>query len=196
MFKHPDPVWTAIHISVTDYNQAVLETTTIPNLLLTWYFARYNLSPSREGDLEITEDVLGRFQKDLSDRAIHISGLSGSWNDAFCDLLVPFDGLRPPNTMQTLVLASETIYSPSSIQTFTKLLLKTLKCAQTAGGRATALIAAKRVYFGVGGGVDEFLDTLGKFDGRASVAWESMGSGVGRVILELITEGQMLADPL
>ncbi len=74
--------------------------------------------------------------------------------------------------------------------------MRTLKGAQIAGGQATALIAAKRVYFGVGGGVDQFLGILAAFDGRATVAWESMDSGVGRVILKIITDDRMVADPL
>ena len=49
-----------------------------------------------------------------------------------------------------------------------------------------ALIAAKRVYFGVGGGVDEFLRVLGEMGGRGKVVWETgPESGVGRVILEV-----------
>lgn len=193
--KHPDPVWSAIHVSVADYNQAVLETTTVPNLLLTWYLARCIPSPPQEGDLEITEGLLYHFQKDLSDRAIHISALSGVWSDTFCNLLVPFDGLQPQSAMQTLFLASETIYSPSSIGVFTELLMRTLKGAQNAGG-ATALVAAKRFYFGVGGGVDEFLKILANLDGGAAVAWESMGSGVGRVILEVFTGDRIVPDLL
>lgn len=196
MLNHPDPVWSAIHVSVADYNQAVLETTTVPNLLLTWYLARCIPSTPQEGDLEITEDLLHRFQKDLSDKAIHISGLSGIWSDAFCNLLVPFDGLQPQSAMQTLFLASETIYSPPSIGLFTELLMRTLKGGQNAGGGATALIAAKCVYFGLGGGVDEFLKILADLDGRATVAWESTGSGVGRVILEVFTNDWMVPDPL
>ncbi len=192
--KHPHPLWTAIHLSLADYNQAVLETTTVPNLLLTWYVARSVPSPPQEGDLEITEDLLYRFQKDLSDRVIHVSGISGAWSDTFCDLLVPFDGLRSQSAVQTLFLASETIYSPSSIRSFTELLMRSLKGAENGGGRATALVAAKRVYFGVGGKVDDFVKVLSDLDGRANVAWESKGSGVGRVILEITTDDRMVAD--
>lgn len=63
----------------------------------------------------------------------------------------------------------------------------TLRATETAHRRATALIAAKRVYFGVGGGVDEFVKVLSEFGGRATCVWESEGPGVERVILEVVS---------
>lgn len=183
--KHQNPAWSAIQLSVADYNQSVLETTTIPNLLLTWYFASSITSPPREGDLEITEELLCRFQRELSERAIHISGISGVWSDAFSTLLVPFDGLWPRTGVQTFFLASETIYSPSSTSRFAQLLVRALRNAESTGGRAAALVAAKRVYFGVGGGVDEFLDVLTHLGGLSTVVWESTGPGISRVIMEI-----------
>ena len=52
---------------------------------------------------------------------------------------------------------------------------------------ARALVAAKRVYFGVGGGVDEFLIVLRSTTGVAREVWETHGegAGVGRVVLEV-----------
>lgn len=192
VFQHfltiPDSVNSAIHISLADYNQVVLETTTIPNLLLTWYFARSAAYPPREGDLEITEDLLRQFLRDLEDKSIHISAISGAWCNAFCDLLVPFDGLRPQSLIQTWFLASETIYSPTTINKFTKVLMRTLKKAESVGSIAMALVAAKKVYFGVGGGVDEFLKVLRGLDGSATVSWESVGSGVSRLILDIVAK--------
>ena len=91
----------------------------------------------------------------------------------------------------TLILASETIYSPSSIRDFTQTVLALLKAnSKTPTDRAVALVAAKRVYFGVGGGVDEFLAILAEMGGCARCVWDSSealggGHGVGRCILEV-----------
>lgn len=54
--------------------------------------------------------------------------------------------------MNTLVLASETIYSPAALSTFTEALIGILKSVRIGKG----MVAAKRVYFGVGGSVDAF----------------------------------------
>lgn len=181
--KHLTPEWSAIHFCFADYNLSVLETTTVPNLLLTWHCARSVEAPPKEGELDITESLLSHFLNDLSSSAIHLTGVSGAWGDAFCELVQPVGDSQ--HQVNTVFLASETIYSPSSIRPFTDVLAKTLRGAQSTGGRATALIAAKRVYFGVGGGVDEFLKVLCEYRGRAIPVWESEGPGIGRVILEV-----------
>lgn len=89
---------------------------------------------------------------------------------------------------QTLVLASETIYSPDTIPAFASTLFHLLTTAVRCGGRARAFVAAKRFYFGVGGGVDDFMAVLPGIGLRASVVWESGGEGPGRVILEVTLE--------
>jgi protein-histidine N-methyltransferase len=74
-----------------------------------------------------------------------------------------------------LILSSEGIYSPVSLPQFTLVLVTCL------GGHA--LIASKKVYFGVGGGVVEFLAELAKYDREATIVWE--GGQVGRVIIKI-----------
>ena len=74
-----------------------------------------------------------------------------------------------------LILSSEGIYSPKSLPLFTSVLLACL------GGNA--LVASKKVYFGVGGGVTEFLNELAKHNRSAEVVWE--GGQVARVILQV-----------
>lgn len=103
------------------------------------------------------------------------------------------------------MLASETIYSPTSIGVFTETLLELLSLppgsnppapgstanpAVSPAATTRALVAAKRVYFGVGGGVDEFLTVLSSTDGVAREVWatEGEGAGVGRVVLEVRRE--------
>jgi len=84
-----------------------------------------------------------------------------------------------------MVLASETIYSLATLSSFVETLLSVLQTSIAGGTSAVGLVAAKKVYFGVGGGVDEFVRVLAEHDGKANVVWESKGAGVGRVILEV-----------
>ena len=172
-------------MAVADYNLSVLKYATIPNLLLTWYFVRQMAILEPAGDLEITPDLLSRFFKDLSDRRIHISGISGTWNETFTDLLVPFEDPQDSRQIETIFLASETIYSPNAIHAFTRVLLEGLKKVEEAHGHGRAFVAAKKIYFGVGGGVDEFLRILNELGGKGVTVREFKGEGVGRVILEV-----------
>lgn len=96
----------------------------------------------------------------------------------------PLFSSTPSNT---LILASETIYSPASITAFTNTLIHILSTVESRGSEACALVAAKKVYFGVGGGVDEFLEVLAARGGTGKVVWESFGGGVERLILEVRT---------
>ena len=183
--KHRSPSWRAVRLSVADYNLSVLENATVPNLLLTWYFAQPIAIPEAAGDLEINPDLLSRFLRDLSDKAIYISGISGSWNEAFSDILVPFEDSQPRSRIETIFLASETIYSLHSIHAFTEVLLKALKSAEETYGSGKALVAAKKLYFGVGGGVDEFLKVLNELGGKGETVWESKDKGIRKVIVKV-----------
>lgn len=134
----------------------------------------------------------------------------------------------PDLDANVLVLAAETVYEPKSLRAF----VRTVRALISAGSdtdpepekamgkgkgkgkgnerekgkkRARALIAAKQMYFGVGGGVREFLDVLGEEverereparpggEVRTRTVWETgekesgrgEQGGVGRVILEV-----------
>ena len=174
-----------VHFTLADYNQSVLELATMPNLLLTWHFARSWVAPPLVGDLEITPDLLSCFLDDLSSKNIHVSGISGAWNHAFNNLIRPFDHLQRQRATETIVLASETIYSPASIRAFSDTLLSVLGQGKASGGTAIAFIAAKRIYFGVGGGVDEFLGILEELGAEAKTVWEGEDTGVGRIIMQV-----------
>ncbi len=87
--------------------------------------------------------------------------------------------------MPLLVLAAETIYSPTSLDAFAETLLALLKRVR----QGRALVAAKRVYFGVGGGVDEFKEKVARGGGVVGEVRDSEilegGTGVGRCLLEV-----------
>ncbi|PGH00389.1 hypothetical protein GX51_05797 [Blastomyces parvus] len=171
-------------------------------------------------DLDIEPALLSAFREDLCARGICLSFISGTWSPAFVELALPSSQPRGTNL---LILASETIYSPSSLHAFSETLLALLRrggglgftCTPTsalprepAAGSAISdktppakynskgLIAAKEVYFGVGGGVDEFLSVMrdvGRREGRASdddgfsvkERAEIRNEGVGRLVLEV-----------
>jgi protein-histidine N-methyltransferase len=163
-----------LHFIFADYNAIVLRLVTLPNILLTWNKCCRNRPLDPEGDLEINHRILDAFRYDLSRRGISLSFISGAWSPGFVDLALPeTDVYRPfaKKSCRLLILASETIYSPSSLLPFTKTLVSLLQRAsawspqhETIEGKAMstprALIAAKWLYFGVGGGVDDFLATL------------------------------------
>lgn len=98
-----------------------------------------------------------------------------------------------------IILASETLYSPSSLPSFIATLYELLEPPSNSHYKPSefqnlVLLATKKVYFGVGGDIDQFLDRWGKdCRGWARVVWDSddnaggkgSGGGVGRCILEV-----------
>ncbi|KAL8791034.1 MAG: hypothetical protein Q9213_000241 [Squamulea squamosa] len=172
---------------LADFNFSVLKLATIPNLLLNWSLSKTLTAPESGGVFEFLDDSGADFQGFLSKANIEIQPISGSWGPDLSTIALP-ESSEASN--HVLILASETIYSPSSTRAFTETLLDLLRRSEKNGGRATALVAAKRVYFGVGGGVDEFLVVLRELGGQGTVVWttEGLGSGVRRCILEVTND--------
>jgi protein-histidine N-methyltransferase len=106
--------------------------------------------------------------------------LSGPWSPSLSSMIpesAPDAG--------SLILAAETIYSPESTVAFVDLLITLLRRVKM----AKAMIAAKRVYFGVGGSVDGLKEACRE---RGAVAYEienhgvpGMDQGVGRALMEV-----------
>lgn len=164
---------------------------TLPNLLLTWNYivSRQSTSvgasaASEEEELDITPELLENFEKDLVKRGITVDFISGAWSAAFVDLA--FSAMAGGKA-STLILASETIYSPSSLGIFSETMVQLLRRSTTPEVRSRALIAAKKVYFGVGGGVDEFLALLKNTSDKCDVKeqLDVKSEGVGRVVLKV-----------
>ncbi|PLN75363.1 hypothetical protein BDW42DRAFT_199512 [Aspergillus taichungensis] len=192
-----------IRLTFADYNAVVLRLVTLPNLLLTWNHiinspshrtraeqgteaaAEPEAPPAEEEELDITPDLVTAFQQDLANRNITVDFISGAWSPAFVDFVTTTQTQH--QYKQTLILASETIYAPASLTPFSETLLQLLR--RSAGDEQTqarALIAAKKVYFGVGGGVDEFLAVLGRIGGDGVEVVQRLdvqSGGVGRVVL-------------
>ncbi|RPB02299.1 hypothetical protein L873DRAFT_1802238 [Choiromyces venosus 120613-1] len=172
--KHP-----FTHFTLADYNLEVLRLVTLPNILLSWAMLNHLSSPSEpwelEGDLDVTEALTVAFLSDLCGRGIVLDFISGGWGTEMTELL-------KPASPYDLALGSETIYSPSTTPLFTDVLLEALK-----GGEGSGLVAAKQIYFGVGGSVTDFVNIVRSKDSNAQIqiVREEKEAGVGRSIVEI-----------
>ncbi|KAI6134757.1 hypothetical protein EV401DRAFT_1904658 [Pisolithus croceorrhizus] len=153
IFSSPPIEEREIDVHLQDYNASVLQLITVPNIILTWYHSsaaetsRSNeLEDHVESTLNITLQLLDDFKKSLEAYRIHIRLFSGSWEN--------FDlGITGGN--YDLVLTSETIYRLDSLPSLVHLMRRAC-LSDDHSGQYLCLVAAKAVYFGVGGGVAEF----------------------------------------
>lgn len=181
-------------LTFADYNDSVLRLVTLPNIILTWHNNRPQPNTQAgaedthpvqsEEELDITPELIDEFKADLARRKIAINFISGTWSSQFVDIALSARSTE----YQTLLLASETIYAPSSLRAFSETLLSLLRDSSTDSTKSKALVAAKKVYFGVGGGVDEFLSVLKDASGSDLEIQQKVdvqSAGVGRVVLEV-----------
>jgi protein-histidine N-methyltransferase len=171
-----------LYFTLTDYNADVLRLVTVPNLLLTWcstlsaeqsakLFPESGnplLSEEVHADLYLTPALLSAFRSSLADMGIVPTLISGSWTPIPTLLsLIP----SSPD-LNTFILGSETIYSPASLSAFTEAIVALMGRVKT----GKTIVAAKRVYFGVGGSVDGFREECSR---RGCVAYEMDFEGLG-----------------
>jgi protein-histidine N-methyltransferase len=177
-----------MYFTFTDYNLSVLQLITLPNLLLTFAgtLADSLLGPAAHGDLELSPSFLGSFVHTLNSYNIHLIFISGSWSPA--DPFLSLISTDPD--MNTLVLGSETIYSPGAMSSFAQVLIGIMKRVRLGKG----VVAAKRVYFGVGGGVDAFkreCSELGAVVSDVENHGIDVGGGEGGGVRRCLLEVQM-----
>lgn len=188
----------ARRLVLADYNESVLRLVTVPNLLLAWCeqqpasllaeLQTGGTTEARAGEIEVTQALVDAFLGDLSAKGITVECVSGGWSPQFVSLLLDryAQAGAPPFE---LVLASETIYSPETLPLFTDTLLCLLSPPGTTGtktGQAEALVAAKQMYFGVGGGVPEFEAALDLRGVNHSTVHQVTSQGVSRAILQIV----------
>ncbi|KAI5789155.1 hypothetical protein EDC01DRAFT_131762 [Geopyxis carbonaria] len=160
-------------LTLADYNIDVLTLVTMPNLFLTWILTTQPYLPA-EGDVDVTPALVDAFLADVEGRGIEIRFVSGGW----CAEMVYGMGGE-----YDLILGSETIYSLGTMPAFVEVLLGSLK----ANGRG--VVAAKKLYFGVGGSIADFSDAVKRFESwEMSLIREIGDAGVGRVIVEVKKE--------
>ncbi|KAK5663434.1 hypothetical protein OQA88_3863 [Cercophora sp. LCS_1] len=153
-------------LTLADYNPTVLFLVTLPNFILAWALQQQGKIPvleeafTADGELELTPEVLAAFKESLSSNHITLSFLSGGWSPEFVDLLYT-SGIPPSSggETKTLVLGAETIYSPFALDSFAATLLSILE-REKKKGQAAAIVGAKRLYFGVGGSLDDFVEKM------------------------------------
>ncbi|KAH5009600.1 hypothetical protein HBH69_163160 [Parastagonospora nodorum] len=177
------------YLTLTDYNVDVLRLVSLPNVLLTWIAEMDDAqshvlfsesgNPLRgaedHGDVYLTPHILDAFKQHLTNQGIILTFISGSWTPTSS-----FTSLIPTAPeLNTFILGSETIYSPASCTAFTDAITQIMR--QVKMGKA--VVAAKRVYFGVGGSVDGFRMEVGEKGGVAGeIEFEGLdGEGEGGV---------------
>jgi hypothetical protein len=152
---------------------------TLPNVLLSWAQVTNQESWEPEGELDIDTDLVKKFMCSLKSHGIILSFFSGGWSPEFVRLAVQEMGSSPA---RLTILGAETIYSPFALRSFAETLVSLLH--ELPMGEKTALIAAKMVYFGVGGSIEDFCDTVrAKGAGVKQIREES--DGVRRAVVEV-----------
>ena len=188
---------TSTRFTVADYNHAVVALATAPNILLACVTADAPNIPLAEAtDLDATPELLSAVREKLSRANIDVRAISGAWGTAFenlCSFPQSKGSTSETRPRTALFLASETIYSPASITSFTSTLLTLMrKAAAVENTHCIAYVAAKQFYFGVGGGIDDFLLAAQKFGASVQTVWSSAvreASGDGRCIVEVCLFG-------
>ncbi|KXJ95954.1 hypothetical protein Micbo1qcDRAFT_30064 [Microdochium bolleyi] len=183
-------------IFLADYNPTVLQLVTLPNFLLCWALAERTNSPlvetaltSEDGALELNAEILEAFQEFLHARRITLEFFSGGWSDEFVNILSNKDtgegvSIQPRDT---IILGAETIYSPFALDSFTHTIFTLMGLERGRGNGAEALVGAKRLYFGVGGSLDDFVAKsrdLGAHVEQVREETEGVRRGVVRVKLQ------------
>ncbi len=191
LFHHAITESLPMCFTFADYNLSVLQKATLPNLLLAFASTLKeapfenplsDTSPGSSGDLEITPALTSMFLDTVRRIGLHLTFVSGSWVPSR-----PFlESIPSCPDLNTLVLASETIYSPKALSDFAAVLVGILRVVPL----GKAVVAAKRVYFGVGGSVDAFKVECTKH-GAVAAEIEKHGidlgdtTGVRRCLLEV-----------
>lgn len=157
-------------ITVADYNHDVLRLATVYSFLLTWLAVRgENAQEMETGELNIEPSLVDEFFNFVKEN-VEIEYVSGAWGREFVDIV--------GQHKYDFVIASETIYSLETLPVFTQTLLETLS------PQGQGLVAAKNVYFGVGGGIPEFVAELQKANTKYEVLPVHQAN-VGRSIVRI-----------
>ncbi|RFU72616.1 hypothetical protein TARUN_9640 [Trichoderma arundinaceum] len=178
---------------LADYNPSVLRLVTLPNFVLAWALQNTH-NPvlqdafNTEGELELSPSITQAFEQFLSASGIYLTFLSGAWSPEFIRCLYDlpaFSSNLPAPT--TLMVGAETIYSPFALQAFTQIVFAILNQEKTSSARAAAYVAAKRLYFGVGGSLDDFIEAA-RSKGATVTELREESEGVRRGVVHCILQ--------
>ncbi|CCM05093.1 uncharacterized protein FIBRA_07300 [Fibroporia radiculosa] len=162
--------------------------------------------PTEPGTLPLTPSLILAFLESLKTYHLQLKFFSGSWE---C-----FD-VGATRGGYDIILTSETIYRLDSLPALIRVMRQAcLEChppshldfgeetsgthdlekstsglslepTSESGPPYVCLVAAKRVYFGVGGGVAEFVQAVDLAGGKVTMVWERL-EGVKRVVMKII----------
>jgi len=132
-----------------------------------------------EGELEIDAELVQEFMSSLNSHGFNLSFFSGAWSPEFVQLVIESMGSGPA---RLTILGAETIYSPAALISFADTLMALLD--GTPEGKKAALIAAKKVYFGVGGSIEDFCDAV-RAKGAVVSQIREESDGVRRAVVEV-----------
>ncbi|KAI0103730.1 hypothetical protein GGR51DRAFT_251025 [Nemania sp. FL0031] len=156
----------SVSFILADYNPTVLQLVTLPNFILAWAIHHREEEPllneafSPEGEeLDLTPEILQKFQEFLSAREISLHFFSGAWSPEFVAMVTNAKDCRSGTSTEqtTIVLGAETIYSPFALSSFLETIFALLQYEKIQSRVAEVLVGAKRLYFGVGGSLDDFV---------------------------------------
>jgi hypothetical protein len=172
-----------LSLSLADYNPSVLQLVTVPNILLSWAQQHSESSWEPEGELDIDDGLLRAFSTGLEQCNIKLSFYSGAWSPAFIQLVnSTSNSQKGVLDAPLLILGAETIYSPMALNSFTESLMMILELQER--DESMALVAAKKVYFGVGGSIEDFCDEIMARGGTVKQIREET-DGVRRAVMEV-----------
>jgi protein-histidine N-methyltransferase len=131
-----------------------------------------------EGEFEISPNIVQEFLASMDSFKVKLSFFSGAWSPEFVQMVD-----QDVSSMARLtVVGAETIYSPAALNSFAETLMTLLKKGDSV--EKTALIAAKKVYFGVGGSMEDFCDIVRSKGGVVEQIREE-SDGVRRAVVEV-----------
>ncbi|KAI5813069.1 hypothetical protein BZA77DRAFT_322318 [Pyronema omphalodes] len=164
---------------LADYNLDVIKLVTLPNIVLCYAVYKGLITGEEKGDFDVYELFSAEgFQAELKELGIEMVFLEGAWG---ADMVGLLKETTTGDGKFDLVLGSETIYEPETAGRFTDVVLEAL------GQNAKALVAAKKIYFGVGGGVDDFVkDVEGRGGFECRLVRDFKSAGVNREIVEVV----------
>lgn len=154
-----------LRIVLADYNPTVLQLVTLPNFILAWALQQANESAvlaealTSDGELELNPEVIQAFEAFLLRRNMSLHFVSGAWSPEFVELIKSAQGSLAADAarQRTVILGAETIYSPFALQSFTETIFSLMEQQKSQGGSVEVFVAAKKLYFGVGGSLDDFV---------------------------------------
>lgn len=168
-----------LDLGLADYNPTVLQLVTLPNIILSWAQITRTESWEAVGDLEIDAELIQAFLASLASSGIQLSFFSGAWSPEFVDIVTTSMG---PGPAYLTIIGAETIYSPAALRSFADTLSSLLD--RMPESEKTSLVAAKKVYFGVGGTMEDFCNAVREKSHEVTQIREE-SDGVRRVVVEV-----------